>query len=177
VAKLAPSSRGSNFTIVGQIRPQSISDSTPCISGHFQMGRDRFARPSFSLALFQCWPCCRVSGVAKPCRPFPRSGTTYSSAPPTRRRLVLVFSCELIRNCNRSRKAGPSIRRSHYKFGRRAGSQTRICSFGRRRVVRLHYPPIWNSRRESNPDLFVRTEASSCLRPREPTECGGDAEN
>ena len=57
---------------------------------------------------------------------------------------------------------------SFYKFGRRAGSQTRICSFGRRRVVRLHYPPIWNSRRESNPDLFVRTEASSCLRPREP---------
>src|SRR5262245_36010732 len=25
----------------------------------------------------------------------------------------------------------------------------------------------WNSRRESNPDLFVRTEASSCVRPRE----------
>ena len=51
-----------------------------------------------------------------------------------------------------------------------AGSQTRvstpsrepwgprICSFGRCRVVRLHYPPVWNSRRESNPDLFVRTE-------------------
>ena len=54
------------------------------------------------------------------------------------------------------------------KAGGRAGSQTRICSFGRCRVVRLHYPPIWNSRRESNPDLFVRTEASSCLRPREP---------
>src|ERR1700722_20064066 len=53
-------------------------------------------------------------------------------------------------------------------IGGRAGSQTRICSFGRCRVVRLHYPPIWNSRRESNPDLFVRTEASSCLRPREP---------
>ena len=52
--------------------------------------------------------------------------------------------------------------------GGRAGSQTRVCSFGRCRVVRLHYPPIWNSRRESNPDLFVRTEASSCLRPREP---------
>src|ERR1700733_341911 len=47
--------------------------------------------------------------------------------------------------------------------GGRAGSQTRICSFGRCRVVRLHYPPIWSSRRESNPDLFVRTEASSCL--------------
>src|SRR5438132_11390828 len=42
--------------------------------------------------------------------------------------------------------------------GGRAGSQTRICSFGRCRVVRLHYPPVWNSRRESNPDLFVRTE-------------------
>ena len=54
------------------------------------------------------------------------------------------------------------------KSGGRAGSQTRICSFGRYRVVRLHYPPIWNSRRESNPDLFVRTEASSCFRPREP---------
>jgi hypothetical protein len=26
--------------------------------------------------------------------------------------------------------------------GGRAGSQTRICSFGRYRVVRLHYPPI-----------------------------------
>ena len=61
--------------------------------------------------------------------------------------------------------------------GGRAGSQTRICSFGRYRVVQLHYPPIWNSRRDSNPDLFVRTEASSCLRPREPTYCGGDAEN
>jgi hypothetical protein len=53
-------------------------------------------------------------------------------------------------------------------YGGRAGSQTRICSFGRYRVVQLHYPPIWNSRRESNPDLLVRTEASSCLRPREP---------
>jgi hypothetical protein len=31
----------------------------------------------------------------------------------------------------------------------------------------------WNSRRESNPDLFVRTEASSCLRPREPTNVEG----
>jgi hypothetical protein len=61
--------------------------------------------------------------------------------------------------------------------GGRAGSQTRICSFGRCRVVLLHYPPFWNSRRESNPDLFVRTEASSCLRPREPIECGGDAKN
>src|SRR5229473_1197717 len=38
-------------------------------------------------------------------------------------------------------------------------------------------PTLWNSRRESNPDLFVRTEASSCLRLREPTKCGGDAEN
>jgi hypothetical protein len=38
-------------------------------------------------------------------------------------------------------------------------------------------PTLWNSRRESNPDLFVRTEASSCLRPREPSQCGGDAEN
>ena len=37
-------------------------------------------------------------------------------------------------------------------------------------------PTLWNSRRESNPDLFVRTEASSCLRPRE-QNCGGDAEN
>jgi hypothetical protein len=54
------------------------------------------------------------------------------------------------------------------EHGGQAGSQTRICSFGRYRVVLLHHPPIWNSRRESNPDLFVRTEASSCFRPREP---------
>jgi hypothetical protein len=53
-------------------------------------------------------------------------------------------------------------------YGGRAGSQIRICSFGRHCVVQLHYPPIWNSPREPNPDLFVRTEASSCLRPREP---------
>ena len=31
----------------------------------------------------------------------------------------------------------------------------------------------WNSRRESNPDLFVRTEASSCVRPREPENWKG----
>src|SRR6185437_3401513 len=42
-----------------------------------------------------------------------------------------------------------------------AESRTRICAFGRRRVHPLHHPPPWNSRRESNPDLFVRTEASS----------------
>ena len=59
-------------------------------------------------------------------------------------------------------------RAENINYGGRAGSQTRICSFGRYRVVQLHYPPIWNSPRESNPDLFVRTEASSCLRPREP---------
>jgi hypothetical protein len=64
----------------------------------------------------------------------------------------------------RSRK----IENHKFNSGGRAGSQTRICSFGRYRVVQLHYPPIWNSRRESNPDLFVRTEASSCFRPREP---------
>src|SRR5215470_974274 len=35
-------------------------------------------------------------------------------------------------------------------------------------VLFLTLPTLWNSRRESNPDLFVRTEASSCFRPREP---------
>src|SRR5260370_42410032 len=35
---------------------------------------------------------------------------------------------------------------------------TPVCIFGRCRVVRLHYPPFWNSRRESNPDLFLRKQ-------------------
>jgi hypothetical protein len=35
------------------------------------------------------------------------------------------------------------------KSGGRAGSQTRICSFGRCRVVRLHYPP--SGTRAGNP--------------------------
>ena len=34
-------------------------------------------------------------------------------------------------------------------LGGRAGSQTRICSFGRCRVVRLHYPP--SGTRAGNP--------------------------
>src|SRR6266852_768319 len=36
-----------------------------------------------------------------------------------------------------------------FESGGRAGSQTRICSFGRCRVVRLHYPP--SGTRAGNP--------------------------
>src|SRR5215510_5604855 len=72
--------------------------------------------------------------------------------------------------CSSSSLLHHSCNSSIPKSGGRAGSQTRICSFGRYHVVQLHYPPTWNSRRESNPDLFVRTEASSCFRLREPNQ-------
>jgi len=72
---------------------------------------------------------------------------------------------------------GPhAIRQVHanpmWKLVGGAGSQTRICGFGRCRVVRLHYPPIGaraaNPTRISSFGTKVRTEASSCLRPRQP---------
>ena len=61
--------------------------------------------------------------------------------------------------------------------GGRAGSQTRICSFGRYRVVQLHYPPLGT--RAGNPTRIssLGPKRHHALDHASGTKSGRDAEN